>query len=1302
MPTLVALWPAEALAGVRLLILGGEACPPEIGARLRPAGTGGVEHLRPHRGHRRRLRRPPDRRGPVRIGLPLDGWDLAVVDADRQHVGPRRDRRADHRRHRAGALPRPRQGRREVRADAGARLGRGPTAAATWSATTTEGLVFVGRADDQVKLGGRRIELGEIDSALLALPGVTGAAAAVRSTKCRATSSRRLRRRDRRLRPAAALASCATALPAALVPRLAEVDALPTRTSGKIDRDALPWPLPTSGDRRTRAAALERHGAWIAAALAGRPRRRRHRPVRRLLRPRRGQPDRRPAGVPAACSGSPRSPSPTSTSSPTVGGARGRPRRMTAPPASGSTGRCGRCRSKTQAGQVVVHRPAAGALRPALGCLGRGGQQPRPRRWSGWTCLPTAALVVGRRRLAAAGRPARADGPHGGRRPAPAPRGRPGRLPARWASAPALWLAERLADELGAANLAGAPWMRVLRPGPGGQGRPARRPALDPAGDRDAHARRRVLDRARGRPDRALARRRRPPPRARRGRARAPASAPAAPLPGRRRSGRGAEVAPGSAVFGAVPGGEYWAGCARRRAGRRAVRGGERPPGQPPGWVRGVRRASARLHRVLPLLAVLAGAGVAVAAGCADAELARRRCAATAARRACRSSAVVGLVVAGPPGRGAGAAPRASVCAPGTTRSTAGRRGRPGPRSGCSTRRAPGCSRSTPAPSPPPGCACSVPGSGGGRGLDGAADPEADHRQRRRLPRRRHPARRLRARRRLAAHRAGQDRQARLRRQLRHGRSGPQGAEAGLVAVLSAAPRRTKAKAGMSWLGSPPTQLRRPVGGRRHQPHLPAAAPGSGSPARSSSCCRLVPVMVSLSPSSLGVVARPRGVARRRRLPGSPPCVGGPGAHGRRARSPPGSPRRPSGSWSAGSGSSEHPLWSSFVWRNELADTFVEVVGALRGSPAAATGTPVLNVWLRALGATSAGVWCETYWLPEADLVRAARRRRPSTRAAWCRPTCSTTAMLSMDRVTLRRRVDARAQQRHPPGGVLGGTLRSARVAGDERRVRARQDPLDRQPDRSVGRRGRPASTPREPTHATATTTSPGTATPSYDVTPLRPRPRPTGVDGNQLDRQGARSTASRVRTSTGWRSTCTGSTCGEGDRRRRAARRYTPRAGQLVAPPRTPGRRRARSSRSRCTTRGTRRRCRARPLGDGRLGGAHRRRHRRGAAPRGALLVPVQRPAAQQGGLPDRVTAPTAYHVVCNGTLAPAEQRGASATTWVYEQAEPMATVPRHRADRPLPVRRRARRPPCRARRASRPRLVEGVRRAPSAASPR
>jgi non-ribosomal peptide synthetase-like protein len=65
----------------------------------------------------------------------------------------------------------------------------------------------------------------------------------------------------------------------------------------------------------------------------------------------------------------------------------------------------------------------------------------------------------------------------------------------------------------------------------------------------------------------------------------------------------------------------------------------------------------------------------------------------------------------------------------------------------------------------------------------------------------------------------------------------------------------------------------------------------------------------------------------------------------------------------------EHPLWSSFVWRNEVSDTFVETVAG-PWFARAATGTPVMNLWLRGLGAKiGRGVWCESYWLPEADLV---------------------------------------------------------------------------------------------------------------------------------------------------------------------------------------------------------------------------------------------------------------------------------------------------------------------------------------------
>ena len=65
---------------------------------------------------------------------------------------------------------------------------------------------------------------------------------------------------------------CASALPAALVPLLAVVDDLPTRTSGKVDRDALPWPLPrlqaASGLDPVAAGLLTRTEGWLAEGWA--------------------------------------------------------------------------------------------------------------------------------------------------------------------------------------------------------------------------------------------------------------------------------------------------------------------------------------------------------------------------------------------------------------------------------------------------------------------------------------------------------------------------------------------------------------------------------------------------------------------------------------------------------------------------------------------------------------------------------------------------------------------------------------------------------------------------------------------------------------------------------------------------------------------------------------------------------------------------------------------------------------------------------------------------------------------------
>ncbi|WFB09234.1 amino acid adenylation domain-containing protein [Streptomyces sp. LX-29] len=104
---------------------------------------------------------------------------------------------------------------------------------------------YLGRTDDQVKLRGVRIELGEVEAALRALPGVAQAAAVVRED----TPG------DRRLvgylvpgpgappEPAAAREALDRTLPAPMVPAaLVLLDALPLSVNGKLDRRALPAP----------------------------------------------------------------------------------------------------------------------------------------------------------------------------------------------------------------------------------------------------------------------------------------------------------------------------------------------------------------------------------------------------------------------------------------------------------------------------------------------------------------------------------------------------------------------------------------------------------------------------------------------------------------------------------------------------------------------------------------------------------------------------------------------------------------------------------------------------------------------------------------------------------------------------------------------------------------------------------------------------------------------------------------------------------------------------------------------------
>ena len=118
-------------------------------------------------------------------------------------------------------------------------------------------LEFVGRTDGQVKIRGNRVELGEVESRLGAMPGLAGAVAAVRdqgTSDGPALVAYVVAKAGTRAPSAASVREFVRAsLPAAMVPSLVMVlDAFPLTLNGKIDRQALPDPaapgLPPTSD----------------------------------------------------------------------------------------------------------------------------------------------------------------------------------------------------------------------------------------------------------------------------------------------------------------------------------------------------------------------------------------------------------------------------------------------------------------------------------------------------------------------------------------------------------------------------------------------------------------------------------------------------------------------------------------------------------------------------------------------------------------------------------------------------------------------------------------------------------------------------------------------------------------------------------------------------------------------------------------------------------------------------------------------------------------------------------------------
>ncbi|OBH58372.1 non-ribosomal peptide synthetase, partial [Mycobacterium colombiense] len=135
-----------------------------------------------------------------------------------------------------------------------------------WSADGQ--LHYVGRADEQVKIRGHRIELGEIRSALAGLDGVGQAVVIAREV---GPGQKQLVAYLTGTADAAAVrARLAERLPAYMVPAaVVAIEALPLTPNGKLEARALPAPEYTAGEHRAPSTPTEEILAGIYAQILG-------------------------------------------------------------------------------------------------------------------------------------------------------------------------------------------------------------------------------------------------------------------------------------------------------------------------------------------------------------------------------------------------------------------------------------------------------------------------------------------------------------------------------------------------------------------------------------------------------------------------------------------------------------------------------------------------------------------------------------------------------------------------------------------------------------------------------------------------------------------------------------------------------------------------------------------------------------------------------------------------------------------------------------------------------------------------
>ncbi|MDG4783344.1 amino acid adenylation domain-containing protein [Micromonospora sp. WMMD961] len=133
---------------------------------------------------------------------------------------------------------------------------------------------FLGRLDDQVKVNGYRVELGEVEAALGALPNVVACAVAVHPLPSGVAQlvGYVVPGGDEPVDEVSIRDALAKTLPVHMVPaRLVSLPALPLTPNGKLDRRRLPAPAHATGDAAGTAARtpLERQIAGVWSEVLG-------------------------------------------------------------------------------------------------------------------------------------------------------------------------------------------------------------------------------------------------------------------------------------------------------------------------------------------------------------------------------------------------------------------------------------------------------------------------------------------------------------------------------------------------------------------------------------------------------------------------------------------------------------------------------------------------------------------------------------------------------------------------------------------------------------------------------------------------------------------------------------------------------------------------------------------------------------------------------------------------------------------------------------------------------------------------